>query len=31
MARCGDNEDCISREVQKMGSAMAQDPNGWPP
>jgi len=27
MARCGDNEDCISREVQKMGSAMAQDPN----
>jgi len=26
MARCGDNEDCISREVQKMGAAMAQDP-----
>lgn len=26
MARCGENEACISREVQKMGAAMAQDP-----
>ena len=26
MARCGENEECISREVQKMGAAMAQDP-----
>lgn len=26
LARCGENEACISREVQKMGSAMASDP-----
>jgi hypothetical protein len=26
MARCGENEECISREVQKMGNAMANDP-----
>lgn len=26
VARCGDNEDCISRAVQNMGNAMAQDP-----
>lgn len=26
MARCGESEACISREVQKMGAAMAQDP-----
>lgn len=26
VARCGENEACISREVQKMGSAMASDP-----
>lgn len=26
MARCGENDECISREVQKMGAAMAQDP-----
>jgi hypothetical protein len=26
MAKCGENEACISREVQKMGDAMASDP-----
>ncbi|HET9653477.1 MAG TPA: hypothetical protein VFP36_14865 [Usitatibacter sp.] len=26
LARCGENEACVSREVQKMGNAMAQDP-----
>ena len=26
MARCGDNEDCISREIRKLGDAMAKDP-----